>query len=331
MNYLDCASQITLSPLGLEREEMAYHTPVMPEEVLSFLKPLCGKTILDGTLGGGGHTRLLLQAGASVIALDQDLDAISEVENSLSTQENRHLHEHLQIKHCNFREVDLALAELSVSQIDGALLDLGVSSHQIDEAERGFSFQQGGPLDMRMDRRSKMTAADLVNFADFEELLRIFRDYGEQHRASRVASRIIQAREQNPIQTTDQLTQIIESIIPRKSGKSPATQIFQAIRIAINDELQALEEGLEKITRHLAPGAPFVVLSFHSLEDRIVKHFFKARSQTWIDRPEWPEPRKNPNHCFDLLTRSPMVAGPEEIKKNPRARSAKLRAARKTN
>ncbi|MFV0415524.1 MAG: 16S rRNA (cytosine(1402)-N(4))-methyltransferase RsmH [Chthoniobacterales bacterium] len=331
MNYQDCASQLSPSSLDNAFEEVAYHTPVMPEEVVSFLKPHPGKILLDGTLGGGGHTRLLLRKGATVVALDQDADAISEVESHLTSEEGKSLREHLHIKHHNFRNADHALDELGITQIHGALLDLGVSSHQLDEATRGFSFQQDGPLDMRMDRRAHITAADLVNSADFEELLRIFRDYGEQHRASRVASRIIQAREKNPIQSTEELTKIVESVIPRKGPRQPATQIFQAIRIAVNDELQALEEGLKKITQRLAPGAPFVVISFHSLEDRIVKHFFKARSQKWLDRPEWPEPRPNPDCCFELLTRSPMVAGPDEIRKNPRARSAKLRVARKIN
>ncbi|HEY5793067.1 MAG TPA: 16S rRNA (cytosine(1402)-N(4))-methyltransferase RsmH, partial [Chthoniobacterales bacterium] len=189
---------------------MAYHTPVMPDEVAELLRPAPGMLILDGTLGGGGHTELLLKAGANVIGLDRDADAIAEVTQRLSGYAR-----HLRTAQANFAEVEAVLEGMGVDQLGGALLDLGVSSHQLDEGARGFAFMKNGPLDMRMDCRQSLTAADIVNHAPFEELARIFREYGEEPKAARIASRLVAVRIKKPLETTFDLTAAVESVIHR--------------------------------------------------------------------------------------------------------------------
>ncbi|MEX1120096.1 MAG: 16S rRNA (cytosine(1402)-N(4))-methyltransferase RsmH [Terrimicrobiaceae bacterium] len=299
-----------------------YHAPVMPEEVMAFLCPAPGKLFLDGTCGGGGHTELFLQAGADVVALDQDADAMAHCGERFVSQADR-----LYLARANFAQAGEVVEQLGLGALDGALLDLGVSSHQLDTAERGFSFQREGPLDMRMDQQGSMSAAVLLNTAAEEELAKIFRDYGEEPRARAVASRIVEIRGTRPFRTTTDLAQAVESVIARSGARHPATRVFQALRIAVNDELGALERALEVISGMMAPHGRFGVITFHSLEDRIVKHFFRERSVEWIDRPEWPEPRRNPNHIFRLLTPRPIDASTQETQTNPRARSAKLRVA----
>ncbi len=301
-----------------------YHASVMPEEVVAFLCPEPGKLFLDGTAGGGGHSRLFLEHGADVIAMDQDLEAIHQCSESLAVFAGR-----LHLAHANFAEAADVLNHLGLGPLDGVLLDLGVSSHQLDTPERGFSFQREGPLDMRMDQHGSMSASVLLNTASLDELTRIFREYGEEPRARQIAARIVQVREDHPLRTTGDLVAAVESVAPRFGPRHPATRVFQALRIAVNDELGVLRHALESISSLLAPGGRFGVLTFHSLEDRIVKHFFRERSTEWIDRPEWPEPRKNPNHIFRLLTPRPIDASSQEIQTNPRARSAKLRVAEK--
>jgi 16S rRNA (cytosine1402-N4)-methyltransferase len=311
----------------LERPEKAsdgYHASVMPEEVVAFLCPGPGKLFLDGTAGGGGHTRLFLEHGAEVLALDQDLDAIQQCASTLAPFADR-----LHLAHANFAEAAEVAAQLGLGPFDGVLLDLGVSSYQLDTPERGFSFQREGPLDMRMDQRGSMSAAVMLNTASEEELTRIFREYGEEPRARQIAARIVRIRDTTPFRTTSDLAVAVESVAPRTGPRHPATRVFQALRIAVNDELGVLEHALEQISSLLAPGGRFGVLTFHSLEDRIVKHFFRARSTEWLDRPEWPEPRRNPEHIFRLLTPRPIDASTQEIQINPRARSAKLRVAEK--
>jgi 16S rRNA (cytosine1402-N4)-methyltransferase len=325
MSYRACDSLLFASGGDRGAEGiLPYHVSVMSGEVLDILQPGPGMVILDGTLGGGGHSRALLQAGAQVIGMDRDPEALQEAGPLLSSYEPN-----FRSIRGNFCEAEEALNELGLSQIDGALLDLGVSSHQLDTATRGFSFQKDGPLDMRMDLSEKTTAADLVNHASFEELIRIFRDYGEEPKAARIASRIINVRAKKPFTTTLELASAVESVVRRTGPKHAATRVFQALRIAVNEEIASLAKGLEVITRCLKPGGVFAVISFHSLEDRTVKQFFRDGSNKWIDRPEWPEPRKNPLYQFEKVTSGPMVASPEEIAKNPRARSAKLRAVRK--
>jgi len=299
-----------------------YHRPVLPQEVLAFLRPHPGMIFLDGTIGGGGHTELLLDAGATVIGIDQDAEAVEHCRERLARYGSN-----LRIFQRNFDEASDVLDEAGVRDLSGAVLDLGVSSHQLDTAGRGFSFRNDGPLDMRMSRDSPRTAAELVNEAPLRELARILLDYGEEPRAFQIASRIVRQRAVGRIQTTRDLVEVIEPVLPSYSIRHPATKVFQALRIAVNDELGALERGLQVVTDRLAKGGRFAVITFHSLEDRIVKRFFRDRSKEWIDRPEWPAPRRNPEHKFHLLTPRPIEATAEEVDQNPRSRSAKLRVA----
>ena len=326
MNIWDCADPYleTLQRSDSGAEDAGYHAPVMPDEVVAFLRPAPGMMILDGTAGGGGHTRLFLEAGAGVLACDQDADAVAQCAADLSPY--AHL---LHLAHANFADAGVVMDSLGLDVLDGALLDLGVSSHQLDTATRGFSFRNEGPLDMRMDQRGSMNAAVLVNTEEPASLARIFREYGDEPRAWQIAARIAEVREAEPLRTTLDLARVVESVIRRTGPRHPATRVFQALRIAVNDELGALTRGLEVISERLAPGARFAVLTFHSLEDRIVKRFFRDRSAEWIDRPEWPEPRRNPSRIFRLLTPRPIDASNEEVENNPRSRSAKLRVAEK--
>ncbi len=324
-NCLDCAS-LSQVEQGNPESAMVYHAPVMPTEVLEYLRPREGAVCLDGTLGGGGHSELLLRAGAVVIGLDQDQNAISTAQERLSDFGDRFIAER-----ANFSMAGEVLDRLGIDKLHGVVLDLGVSSHQLNTAERGFSFQKDGPLDMRMDQSVPITAAELVNQAPLEELVRIFRDYGEEPKAARVASRLVQLRVSRPFRTTFDLVAAVESAIRRTGPRNPATRVFQALRIAVNSELRVLKEGLQVLSERLAPGARMVVLTFHSLEDRIVKHFLREHSTEWIDRPEWPEPRPNPLCSFRLITPAPVTPSPAETDNNPRARSAKLRVAEKFN
>ena len=325
MNFLDCEDLLEIPLENTDDSGPVYHVPVMADEVAALLRPAPGMLLLDGTIGGGGHSERLLESGAEVIGLDQDADAVAEARRRLARFGSR-----LRVVEANFRETESVLEDLGESRsLAGALLDIGVSSHQLDTAERGFALMKDGPLDMRMNRSSGMSAADLVNTAPVAELAKIFRDYGEEPRAMQIAARIGALRVQHPFATTFDLAAAVSSVAPRTSARHPATKVFQALRIAVNDELGALQEALETIPACLAPGGRLAVITFHSLEDRIVKHFFRDRSQEWNDRPEWPEPRRNPNRIFRLLTPHPMDAGIEEIANNPRARSAKLRVVEK--
>jgi 16S rRNA (cytosine1402-N4)-methyltransferase len=221
------------------------------------------------------------------------------------------------------------LDELGIIGIGGALLDLGLSSRQLENGERGFSIQQNGPLDMRMDPRRELTAADVINGYGEEELTKLFRELGEEPAARRIASQLVKQRKTAPFRETAQLARAIEKIVWRHGRKHPATQVFQALRIEVNDELRALEEGLLALSARLEAGARFAVITFHSLEDRIVKNFFRDRSREFLDRPEWPEPRANPDFAFKLITNKPVEPGETEQRINPRSRSAKLRVAEK--
>ena len=297
-----------------------YHQPVLLAQTLALLEPAPGKLFVDGTLGGGGHTEAFLHAGARVIGIDQDPQALAFAGNRLSS-----FGAQFQPMRANFEEIGAVLDELGVNGIDGALLDIGVSSWQLDAPERGFSFQENGPLDMRMNPDAPVSAADLVNTASAEELIRIFRELGEEPAAKRVAVQIVRDREVRPLETTFDLVRSVEKVLPRRGRIHPATKVFQALRIAVNRELEVLEVALKAFSARLNPGGRFGVITFHSLEDRIVKHFFKARSTQWLDRPEWPQPRRNPEFQFRLLTPKPAVASEEEQTRNPRSRSAKLR------
>jgi 16S rRNA (cytosine1402-N4)-methyltransferase len=310
------------SAMPADPHSSGYHQPVLLHETIAHLLPAPGKIFFEGTLGGGGHTRALLDAGATVIATDQDPAAIAEAREKLAGYGAR-----LILRGANFSEVSRILAELGIVKLDGALFDLGVSSHQFDTPERGFSLIHDGDLDMRMSPDAPQSAADLVNTAAEEELSCIFHELGDEPAARRIAARIVRERAHMPITRTLQLAEIVGGVIPRKGRTHPATRVFMALRLAVNRELDVLASVLGEVTRHLAPGGRLAVISFHSGEDRIVKNFMKERATEWLDRPEWPAPRRNPEYIFHLPTTRPLVASADEQRANPRARSAKLRVA----
>ncbi len=305
-----------------DMEDFTYHRPVLATEAIELLAPRPGSLILDGTCGGGGHTEAILDTGADVLALDQDPDALEFAGARLTNFGRR-----VTLRQANFREAGQILDELGIAQIGGAILDLGVSSRQLENADRGFSLMRNGPLDMRMDPRRELTAAEVVNTYSEEELIRIFRELGEEPAARRIATQIIKLRKDEPIRETLALAKAIEKIVGRHGRRHPATQVFQALRMEVNDELGALAAGLLALTSRLEPGARIAVITFHSLEDRIVKNFFRDRSREWLDRPEWPEPRPNPDYSLRLITGKPLEPDAAEQRANPRSRSAKLRVA----
>ena len=307
-----------------EMEDFIYHRPVLEKEVVELLEPKTGSFIVDGTCGGGGHTEALLESGADVLALDQDPDAVQHVSEQLASFGRR-----VTVRQANFRHAAKVLDELGIRTIGGALLDLGVSSRQLENAERGFSLVRNGPLDMRMDPRTELTAATIVNEYSAEQLTRLFRELGEEPAARRIASLIVKMRNRSPFRETLPLARAIEKLAGRHGRRHPATQVFQALRMEVNDELGALEGGLRVLAGRLQPGARIAVIAFHSLEDRIVKNFFRDHSREWLDRPEWPAPQRNPNYDLKLVTPKPVEPSEDEQRANPRSRSAKLRVAKK--
>ena len=307
-----------------EMEDFIYHRPVLEKEVVELLEPKIGSFIVDGTCGGGGHTEALLESGADVLALDQDPDAVQHVSEQLASFGRR-----VTVRQANFRHAARVLDELGIRTIGGALLDLGVSSRQLENAERGFSLVRNGPLDMRMDPRTELTAATIVNEYSAEQLTRLFREFGEEPAARRIASLIVKMRNRSPFRETLPLARAIEKLAGRHGRRHPATQVFQALRMEVNDELGALEEGLRVLAGRLQPGARIAVIAFHSLEDRIVKNFFRDHSREWLDRPEWPAPQRNPDYDLKLVTPKPVEPSEDEQRANPRSRSAKLRVAKK--
>jgi 16S rRNA (cytosine1402-N4)-methyltransferase len=308
-----------------EMEDFIYHRPVLAQEVIELLAPRPGSLVLDATCGGGGHTEAILKTGADVLALDQDPDAIGFAREQLA-----HVGSRVTLRQANFRHADKVLDELGIAKIGGAVVDLGVSSRQLENAERGFSIMRNGPLDMRMDPwHQTTTAADIVNNYTDEQLTQLFRDLGEEPAARRIANLIVKTRKESPFRETLTLARAIEKVVGRHGRRHPATQVFQALRMEVNDELGALQEGLRVLTSRLEPGARIAVISFHSLEDRIVKNFFRDRSREWIDKPEWPEPKRNPDYDLNLITSKPVEPGEDELRGNPRSRSAKLRVAEK--
>jgi 16S rRNA (cytosine1402-N4)-methyltransferase len=309
------------SPEGEDLEGI-YHIPVMPDEVVEWLAPAPGKLLMDGTFGGGGHTKRLLARGAGVLALDRDADALM--------QAGELAHEwpaDFVALRTTFDQYPAILKEAGVGGVDGILLDVGVSSWQVDSPNRGFSFRFEGPLDMRMDRDAPLTAEEVVNTWPEEELARIFYTYGEEKASRRAAAAIVARRKQKAISTTADLAELLAKVIPKHSGAHPATKVFQALRIAVNDELGCLERALEEAHRWLRPGGRLVVITFHSLEDRIVKNYMRRHSEPFVDRPEWSAARPNPECFYRLPVRKAITAGEAELAVNPRARSAKLRVA----
>jgi 16S rRNA (cytosine1402-N4)-methyltransferase len=289
---------------------MPYHVPVLLPEVLQHLPPRSGGIYVDATLGGGGHTEAILRASAPsgrVIALDWDEEALASAQLRLKEFGDR-----VTFVPQNFAKLEQVLMTLGITAVDGVLMDLGVSSHQFDEPSRGFSIQRAGPLDMRMSRQLRVSARDVLRTASLEELATVFFNYGEERRARAIARKIVAARERGePVETTEQLARLCG---PRHGKIHPATRVFQALRIAVNDELGNLKRGLAAAVQALKSGGRVAVISFHSLEDRIVKRFFLEQQTTGVMR---------------VVTKKPIVATAEEVQANPRARSAKLRVAEK--
>jgi 16S rRNA (cytosine1402-N4)-methyltransferase len=302
--------------------ETIYHRPIMVEQVVQWLAPSAGKVLLDCTFGGGGHTRQLLARGAGVLALDRDADALMQAQELAGDWD-----ESFAALRTTFDRYPEILKESGVSGVDGILMDVGVSSWQLDSPNRGFSFRFDGPLDMRMDREAPLTAEEIVNTWPQDELARIIFEYGEEKASRRVASAIVERRARKPILTTGELAALVASVIPRHSGAHPATKVFQALRIAVNDELGCLERALAQAHRWLKPGGRLVVLTFHSLEDRIVKNYMRRHSEPFVDMPNWPAPRPNPDCFYRLPVRKAITAGEAEQQQNSRSRSAKLRVA----
>ncbi len=302
------------------------HQSVMPREVLDLLQPAAGGIYLDGTLGGAGHSRLILERApeARLIGIDRDSSALAKAAEVLSPWQGR-----FSLHHRTFDQAAEVLAELRIDGLDGMLLDLGVSSHQLDTAERGFSFRFDAPLDMRMDCSSGQTASDLVNELPEDELVRIFFQYGEERYSRRIVRAILKRRESAPFKRTGELAELIRNTIPsggKPSRIDPATRVFQALRIAVNQELEQVEQGVRRGIKLLKPGGRLVVISFHSLEDRIVKHMFREQARGCICPPRLPVCRCENKPAVEILTRRGLKPQADEIDMNPRSRSAVLRA-----
>ena len=300
----------------------------MVEEVLTALDPKAGGTYVDGTLGSGGHAAAILRASAPtgwLFGCDRDGDALEAARARLAAVFSGRF----ELRRGNFAELS---NWVPAGSCDGVLLDLGVSSPQLDRAERGFSFQQDGPLDMRMDARQALTAAELVNSASADELAKIFWDYGDESDSRRMARAIERDRQVRRFETTRQLAELMERISPRHGRKAhPATRVFQALRIAVNDEIGSLRRGLTGAVRLLKPGGRLAVITFHSLEDRVVKEFGREQARDYVvlgevDVPELRQPRVP---VVRLVTRKAIGAGDAEVAANPRARSAQLRVMEK--
>lgn len=300
----------------------AYHAPVLATEVADLLRG-CAH-VLDGTLGGGGHSLLLLEQGARVTALDRDPEAVAAARARLQDHERSSRFRALL---GNYADVD-AIPELASARFDGILLDLGVSSHQLDDPRRGFSFREGAPLDMRMGDDARLTAADWLNETPELELLRVFREYGDEPRAPRLAREVVRRRANRPFAISDDFVGAIRGALGARSGPSDFARLFQAIRIEINDELRGLAQALPALRDHLERGGTMVVISYHSGEDRIVKTTFREWSADCICPPRQPVCTCRGRALGDLLTRRAITAQPAEVVGNPRARSARLRAWR---
>ena len=306
------------------------HLPVLAEEVLAMLAPRSGSLQIDATLGGGGHTERILEAtdpDGRLLGLDADGAAIARVESRLRPR----FGDRLVLRQANFRQLATIAREAGFEAVDGALFDLGLSSDQLADTDRGFGFRAGGPLDMRFDTRRGVPASELLAALDVNELTALFRRYGEEPKAGRIARAIVDARRTAPIASAEELAALIERVLPpnpRQPRRThPATRVFQALRIAVNEELDALEAGLAAALDLLRPGGRLVVLSYHSLEDRIVKRFLAAERRGCVCPPEIPVCVCGRNPRLRLLTRPSLTPTAEEIAANPRARSARMRAA----
>jgi 16S rRNA (cytosine1402-N4)-methyltransferase len=311
-----------------EHEAATVHIPVMPHEVLEALAPRPGGRYVDGTLGGAGHTALLLEHSAPdgrVLAIDADPQALerARVRLGAAVEAGR-----LLLRHGNFAEMAGLARQADFAPVDGVLLDLGLSSDQLADRERGFAFAHDAPLDMRFDPARHPSAAELVNTLDEVDLADVLWRYGEERRSRAIARRIVEARKRAPITRTAELARLVAGAVPgRPGGIHPATRTFQALRIAVNDELGSLEAALPAALEILRAGGRLAVISFHSLEDRIVKRFLQAEQRGCICPPELPTCVCGRNPRLRIVTRHPLTASAAEVAANPRARSAKLRVA----
>ena len=302
------------------------HKSVLLKETVDSLCIRPDGIYVDGTLGGGGHAFEVcrrLGPGGRLIGIDQDQDAIAAASERLAPFGDRAV-----IVRSNYRQIQDVLEGLQIGRADGIYLDLGVSSYQLDTAERGFSYREDAPLDMRMDRRNTQTAADLVNGCDESELYRIIRDYGEEKFAKNIAKHIVKARQEKPIETTGELTEIIKAAIPAKmraTGGHPAKRTFQAIRIALNHELEVLDQSIDTMIQLLNPGGRLSIITFHSLEDRIMKNRFRENENPCICPPDFPVCVCGRVSRGRVITRKPILPSEEELEENKRAKSAKLR------
>lgn len=292
------------------------HKPVLVNEVLEYLNPQPGQNFIDGTVGQGGHAMVILEKmgpEGKLLGIDWDAGQVGNARQNL-----QQFGERAQVVHGSYANIAELVVAHPIGRVDGILLDLGFSSWQMDEASRGFAFSQNGPLDMRYDKHSTVTAEIIVNQWPQQELERIFTEYGEEKFARKIAAQIVQVRQENPIKSTLQLVEVIKQAIPERAQHGRihyATRTFQALRMVVNNELQNVERGLQQAFSVLSPGGRLVVISFHSLEDRIVKNYFRDLAAQGVAQ---------------VLTKKPIEAGDQEVAQNPRARSAKLRAIVKT-
>lgn len=285
-----------------------FHKPVLLQEIIENLKVAKDHQYIDATVGGGGHTVEILNRGGVVLGIDQDEEALNFTRNLLGQEYNSRL----TLTKGNFKNIDKIAEKYGFTKVSGILFDLGISSYQVDEKSRGFSFRKEARLDMRMDKDLKVSAFEIINNEPFETLERIFLKYGEEPKAEHIAHLITKTRSHKPINTTLELAELVSKVYgnPKESGRNPATRVFQALRVAVNDEINALKEGLNKSISLLDKGGRLVVISYHSLEDRIAK--FKMK-----------------NEKLKIITKKPITGSWEEIRENRRARSAKLRIAQK--
>lgn len=309
---------------------MSGHVPVLYQKTLEALKLESGMVIVDGTLGGAGHARGILESitpDGRLIGIDKDMAAIERCEKRLAEYR-----ENITLVHSDFKQIRKVLRELGIDKVDGAILDLGVSSFQLDEGDRGFSYNADAPLDMRMDRTSPVCAYDVINGYTQEELCRVIREYGEEKWAARISQFVVQERKNENIETTGQLTEIIKKAIPagaRREGPHPAKRTFQAIRIEVNGELTGLKEAIEDYVSVLKSGGRLAVITFHSLEDRIVKQTYRKLADPCECPKDFPICICGKESQIRIVTRKPEMPEKEELEENPRARSAKLRVAEK--
>jgi 16S rRNA (cytosine1402-N4)-methyltransferase len=314
---------------GLKADSV--HLPVLLRETVEWLSPPPDGIVVDCTVGMGGHSVELLKTipRGRLIGLDQDVEALQHASLALKDDPR------VTLVKANFADLLNVLKELSLSEVDRVLMDIGVSSLQLDSPSRGFSFQQKGPLDMRMDASASLTAADVVNTYPEERLANVIYEYGEERKSRRLASAIVRARELKPFENTEELAHLAKRVLgfpQRKKGeapKHPATRLFQALRIEVNQELEVLKTALKAALSLLKPGGRLAVITFHSLEDRIVKQYFKSESVDCVCPPRIPQCICGHKASIELLTRKPVEATEEEISKNPRSRSAKLRVVEK--